>query len=53
MPDLKRVNDTKEKILSIIGTQGPSFPARIARETSMSPMFVAAFQILKVRHFTG
>lgn len=43
MPDLQRVNDTKEKILSIIGAHGPSFPARIARETGMSPMFVAAF----------
>ena len=43
MPDLQKVNDTKEKILSIIRTSGPSFPARIARETSVSPMFVAAF----------
>ncbi len=42
MPDIQKLNQTKEKILHVIRTYGPSFPTRISRETSISPLFVAA-----------
>lgn len=42
MPDIQKLNDTKEKILMVLRRQGPSFPARISRETTISPLFVAA-----------
>lgn len=34
---------TKEKILYLIRTRGPSFPARIASETGLSMLFASAF----------
>lgn len=43
MPDLQKVFETKENILSIIRSKGPSFPARISRETGVSPLFTSAF----------
>lgn len=43
MPDLEKLHNTKEKLLSIIREKGPSFPARIAREMGLSPLFTAAF----------
>ncbi len=43
MPDLQKLNETKEKIISTISLKGPSFPTRIARETEMNPLFVSAF----------
>ena len=43
MIDLAKVNETKEKIISVIKTSGPSFPTRIAREANISPLFVSAF----------
>ncbi|MCH7567938.1 MAG: hypothetical protein IIA87_00820 [Nanoarchaeota archaeon] len=43
MPDLQKLYENKEKIISTIKTAGPSFPARISRETGISPLFVSAF----------
>lgn len=43
MPDLQKLHTSKERILAIIKNSGPSFPARIARETSITPLFVSAF----------
>lgn len=40
--DVKKVNETKEHILNMIRTLGPSFPTRVSRETSISPLFVSA-----------
>ena len=42
MLDVQKVNDTKQRILSMITTAGPSFPAKISRETNISPLFVGA-----------
>ena len=42
MIDVQKVNATKEKILSTIRTSGPSFPARVSRETNISPLFIGA-----------
>src|SRR3989338_4401188 len=42
MIDLQKVNATKEKILSTIQASGPTFPTRISRETSVSPLFIGA-----------
>lgn len=42
MVDIQKLNQTKERILSVLRANGPSFPARIARETNVSPLFVAA-----------
>jgi len=43
MPDLQKLNDNKEKIISIIRERGPSYPGKIAKETRISPLFVSAF----------
>ncbi len=43
MPDLQKVLETKEKIISIIKLNGPSFPSKIAREAGISPLFTSAF----------
>ena len=43
MPDMQKLQNNKEKILSVIQAHGPSFPARVARETSISPLFTSAF----------
>lgn len=43
MPDLLKLKENKEKILTIIQSQGPSFPAKIARQTGISPLFTSAF----------
>jgi len=43
MPDLQKLHENKEKIISIIQTQGPSFPGRISRATGLPPLFVSAF----------
>src|SRR3989338_8406366 len=42
MIDVQKVNATKERILSTIRTSGPSFPARVSRETNISPLFIGA-----------
>ncbi len=42
MIDVQKVNATKERILNTIRSSGPTFPARIARETSISPLFIGA-----------
>lgn len=39
----KDTSGIKEKIVSAIKNQGPSLPARIARETEMSMLFASAF----------
>ncbi len=43
MPDLQKVHDTKDRIISIIRLNGPSYPAKIAREAELSPLFASAF----------
>jgi len=43
MPDLVKLQENKQKIISVIKLRGPSFPARISRETGISPLFVSAF----------
>ncbi len=42
MIDVKKVNETKEKILAVINQAGPSFPTRISREAGISPLFIGA-----------
>jgi hypothetical protein len=42
MIDVQKVNATKERILNTIRASGPTFPARIARETNISPLFIGA-----------
>jgi len=43
MPDLVKLQENKQKIISTIKERGPSFPTRISRETGISPLFVSAF----------
>lgn len=43
MPDLQKVGDTKNRILSIIKNKGPSYPAQVSKEAGVSPLFTAAF----------
>lgn len=43
MPDVQKLQNQKEKILSVIRLKGPSFPTRIAKETGLSPLFAGAF----------
>lgn len=43
MPDLVKLQENKQKIISTIKLRGPSFPTRISRETGISPLFVSAF----------
>lgn len=43
MPDMQKVQATKERILSAIKEKGPAYPAIIAREAGISPLFTAAF----------
>lgn len=42
MIDVQKVNATKEKIIEVIRTAGPSFPTRISREAGVSPLFIGA-----------
>jgi len=42
MPDLQKVVQDKERIMSMIKTDGPSFPGRIASQIKMSSLFVSA-----------
>ena len=42
MIDVQKVNATKDRILTMIQTAGPSFPTRVSRETGISPLFVSA-----------
>lgn len=43
MPNLYQLSNNKDKIVDTIKRIGPSFPARIARETGLSQLFAAAF----------
>ncbi len=43
MSNLETVNLTKEKIVANIQNNGPSYPAKIARELNLNPIFAAAF----------
>ena len=36
-------SDTREKIMSILKTRGPSLPVHVAKETSLSMLFASAF----------
>lgn len=42
MPDVQKVAEIKQRILSALERSGPSFPSRIARDVSLSPLFIAA-----------
>jgi len=42
MPDLQKLKQDKERIISIIQSRGPSFPTRISRETGIAPLFASA-----------
>lgn len=42
MIDVQKVNATKQKIIDLIKTSGPSFPTRISREAGISPLFIGA-----------
>lgn len=41
--DLQKLGETKENILSLIRTKGPSLPVQIASNVKMSPLFTSAF----------
>ncbi|NCN98742.1 hypothetical protein COU62_00115 [Candidatus Pacearchaeota archaeon CG10_big_fil_rev_8_21_14_0_10_35_219] len=43
MPDVQKVVETKDKIMSTIKEKGPTYPARIARDAGLSPLFTSAF----------
>ncbi len=43
MPDLQRLNNAKERILSTIRMRGPSLPVHIAKALNTSPLFASAF----------
>lgn len=40
---MQNINNTKERILSIIQKTGPSFPVQIARTINVSPLFTSVF----------
>lgn len=40
---MQNINATKERILSIIEKNGPSFPVQIARAINVSPLFTSVF----------
>lgn len=43
MPDLQKLQENKEAIINVIKSKGPSFPARISRDTGISPLFASAY----------
>jgi hypothetical protein len=43
MPDLEKLNVSKEKIVSLIKLKGPSLPVQIARAINQPPLFTSAF----------
>lgn len=43
MTDIEKVNQIKERILSLIRVKGPSLPIPIARAINISPLFTSAF----------
>ena len=43
MPDMQKLQNNKEKIISIIRESGPSYPARLSRATGISSLFISAF----------
>lgn len=42
MADMQKLNETKNRIINALRINGPSFPAKVSRETGISPLFVAA-----------
>ena len=42
MPDMKKLAENKDRIISIIQSQGPSFPTRISQQTGIPSLFVSA-----------
>jgi len=43
MPNLQKLNQNKEKILSTIRIKGPTLPVQVAKVISLSPLFASAF----------
>ena len=43
MPDVIKLQESKEKIISIIKVGGPSYPAKIAQAIGIQPLFISAF----------
>ena len=43
MPNIEKVIQTKNKIIELIETKGPSYPTQISRQINISPLFTAAF----------
>ncbi len=43
MPDVQKVVQTKDRIMETIKIKGPTYPAQIARQAGLSPLFTAAF----------
>ncbi len=43
MPDIQKLNENKERIISNLRIRGPSLPIHIARTISVSPLFASAF----------
>lgn len=41
--NVQSVMETKQRILTKIQTQGPSYPAKLARELGLAPLFISAF----------
>src|SRR3989344_679129 len=43
MPDMQRLNNQKERILSLMRIRGPSLPVQVAKSIGVSPLFANAF----------
>ena len=43
MPDMIKLSQNKERIISIIRESGPTLPTRVARQTNIQPLFISAF----------
>lgn len=43
MPDLQKLNQEKERIISTIRLRGPCLPIHVAKSTGLSPLFASAF----------
>ncbi len=43
MPDISKLQENKEKIISLIKTSGPQLPGRIAHHIGVAPLFTSAF----------
>ena len=43
MVDIRKFNNDKEKIISLIKSSGPTYPNKIAREARIQPLFASAY----------